>query len=527
MSSVPISNAGPSEQAAVSESAVSAQPTLAMAAISAPRAGEIAAIDASVRTPVLLFFGAGILWLLLATALGTIDAIKLNFPPLLAEFSWLTIGRLHPAATNALIYGWAGTAGIGASLWIMARLCRTPLRYHGILEAAWALWNVGVGLGVFGILYGQSTSYLALEFPRYASPLLFSAFVIIALWVGLAFRNRTLEHVYIAQWYVLAAFLFFPWTYATANLLLFFIPVQAPAQAVIAAWYAHSLVSLFFVPIALAAAYYIVPKVLDRPIANYRQAKVGFWTWLLFAGWSGAYALIGGPLPTWLVSFTIAASVLTLLPVYSIFVNFQSTLAGRYRALKHVPSLRFVTVGLWCFFAAGFGGALGGFRAVNSVLHFTLVTDAAGQLLMYGFVSLVLFGAIYYITSRVIGVGWESPRLIRAHFWFSVTGFGLATISLLLGGLIQGLGLGDAKVPSLVLLSFVKPFLFMQLVGVIVTGVGHACLAASFGLGLARIGQPTLLVPLHVLGSALAPGRFTREPATPNDASHAAIASVK
>lgn len=521
MSSVPISSADPGSEA------LQKYPSTVATSGSA-RQEEIAAIDASVRTPVLLFFGAGILWLLLATALATIDAIKLSFPTPLAEFSWLTIGRLHPAATNALIYGWAGTAGIGAALWLMARLCRTPFRHGGILEAAWALWNVGVGLGVFGILYGQSTSYMALEFPRYASPLIFSAFVFIALWVGMAFRNRTLADVYISQWYVLAAFLFFPWTYATANLLLFFIPVQAPAQAVIAAWYAHSLVALFFVPIGLAVAYYIVPKVLDRPIAHYRQAKVGFWTWLLFAGWSGAYALIGGPLPTWLVSFTIAASVLTLLPMYSIIVNFKDTLAGRYRALKHVPSLRFVTVGMWCFFAAGIGGALGGFRGINSVVHFTLITDAAGQLLMYGFVSLVLFGAIYYITSRLLGVGWESPTLIRAHFWFSIIGFGLATISLILGGLIQGLGLNDVQEPALGLLSLIKPFLFMQLVGVILTGFGHACLAASYGLGLARIGQPAMLVPLHVLGSALAPGRFAKEPApTPNDASSAVIASVK
>ena len=491
-------------------------------------AAEITAvIDRSVRTPVLLFFGTSILWLLLASALGALSAFKVNFPGFLNDFAWLTVGRLHPAAGNAFVYGWAATAGIGAALWLMARLCRTPFRHGGILEAACGLWNLGVALGVFGILYGQSTSYLGLEFPWYASPVLFSAFVFIALWVGMAVRNRTRERLYISQWYLIAAFLFFPWTYATANLLLFFIPVQAPAQAVIAAWYAHSLVAVFFVPVGLAIAYYIVPKVLGEPIANYGMARVGFWTWLLFASWSGAYSLIGGPIPTWMSSCAITASVLTLLPLYAMLRNFRDTLAGRYRALRHVPSLRFVTIGVWCFLVVGAAGAVSGFRGINSVVHFTLLTEAAGQLLMYGFISLTLFGVIYYASSRLLGLEWESPALIRAHFWFSIVGFGLAATSLAFGGLIQGLGLNDPKIPSLALLSFVKPFLFMQLVGAFLTGVGGVCFAASFGLLMARIGQPALLVPLHVLGEALVPALYGNKPASPNNVSGAVIASVK
>ena len=487
-----------------------------------------ALIDLSVRTPVLLFFGSSILWLLLASALGAVSALKVSFPDILPDIAWLTVGRVHPAAGNAFVYGWAGTACIGAALWLMARLCRTPFHFRGTLESACVLWNLGVFLGVFAILYGQGTSYLGLEFPHWVSPILFTAFVLIAFWVGMSFRNRAQGEIYISQWYLMAAFLFFPWTYATANLLCFFIPVEAPAQAVIAAWYAHSLVSLFFVPVALAIAYYIVPKVLGVAIANYPLAKVGFWTWLVFAGWSGAYSLIGGPIPTWMSSLAITASVLTLLPLYTMFVNFRDTLAGRYGALRHVPSLRFATVGVWCFLVVGTAGALSGFRGINSLVHFTLLTEAAGQLVMYGFVSMTLFGVIYYATSRLLGLEWESPALIRAHFWFSVIGFGLATLSLTIGGIIQGFALNDPKVTSLVLLSFMKPFLFMQLVGAFLTGVGAVFLTASFGLMLARIGQPTLVVPLRILGEALAPGRFpsTTKP-TPNNVSGAAIASVK
>ena len=250
--------------------------------------------------------------------------------------------------------------------------------------------------------------------------------------------------------------------YATANLLLFFIPIQAPAQAVVAAWFAHGMVSLWLVPMALAVAYYIVPKVVGRPLAHYGLAKFGFWSWLLFSGWSGGYDLIGGPVPAWILSLAVVASVLTLLPLYAVYANFSGTLSHHGRGLRHSPSLRFVTVGVWCFLAAGIARHVAGFRSVNVVVHFTLVGGAVHELVVYGFVSLALFGAMYYSVARMLNTEWESPGMIRAHFWFAVSGFGLTTVAFALGGLIQGLGMDDPKVPMLALLSFVKPFLFVQ-----------------------------------------------------------------
>ena len=87
-------------------------------------------IDASMRLPVLLFFASSILWLLLGSALASIAAFKLNVPGFLAGVSWLTFGRVHPAATNAMLYGWEFPLGIGLGLWVLARpgpraLCAT------------------------------------------------------------------------------------------------------------------------------------------------------------------------------------------------------------------------------------------------------------------------------------------------------------------------------------------------------------------------------------------------------------------
>ena len=465
-------------------------------AIAAPTEGRFAAVDLSVRLPVLLFFGSSILWLLLSSVFGVLAAIKLNVPDVLTNFGWLTIGRLYPMATSSFAYGWAASAGIGAALWIMARLTNAPLRFGGLTLTAWLLWNLGLTLGVFGILYGHGTSFDGLEFPRYASVTLFIAFVFLAVQILVMFRFRDQDELYISQWYILAAFLWFPWSYATANLLIFMVPVQAPAQAVIGAWFSQTLLSTWFVSLALAIAYYVVPKVLGQTIRRYGLAKFGFWTWLLFSGWSGAYPLINGPIPAWMSSLAIVSTILTLLPLFAIWMNFADTLHGNYGGLRHSPSLRFTTISVWFLVAGGILAVPASFRSVNEVVHFTLLVQAQENLIMYGVVSLALFGAVYYIVPRLLGVEWETAVLIRAHFWVSMIGLSLTIIGYGLGGAIQGLGLSDPKIPMVVLLSFVKPFLFLQLCAVLLTGLGHVFFTANFVLILARLGWLTNRRPL-------------------------------
>ncbi len=471
---------------------------------------ELAWVDDSIRLPVLLFFGSAILWLLLGTALKVLVAFKLNVPTFLAGFSWLTIGRLQPAAADSLLYGWAVPAGVGAGLWILARLCQARLRDGGILITAWALWNVAVTLGVGLVLNGQGTSYAGLEFPRFVSPLLFTAFIFIAVWAVLLYRGRRTSPSYVAQWYILAAFLWFPWIYATANLLLFFLPAQGAMQAVVADWYAHSLLTGCFIPLALAIAYYVVPKVLGRAVGHYHLAILGFWGWIILASWTGAYGLIGGPVPAWLLSVSIVANALTILPVAAIVAGLNGLLKLHPRALRHSPSLRFVIIAIYCFLAATIFSIVLGFRSVNEVTHFSEVAVAQHELIFYGFVSMTLFGAIYYITPRLLGLEWAASELLRVHFWFSVVGVGLFVVALTLGGFIQGLAIDDAKVPSIAILSLVKPFLASELVAVLLLLVAHVALTASFALMLLRLAwslalRPAVLsVPAHPVHETVA-----------------------
>src|SRR5256886_11366890 len=182
---------------------------------------ERAYIDASTRVPVLMFYTSAMAWLILGTLLAGFVSFKLHEPDLLSNISFLTWGRVRPAHMNVMVYGWASMAGMGTAIWLMARLCRTVLRYPLLLVAGAVFWNLGVLLGVGGILLGDSTGYQWLEFPGYAAIILFVAYTLVASWAVLMFRYRRGEQIYITQWYFFGAFLWFPWLYTGAPMMLF------------------------------------------------------------------------------------------------------------------------------------------------------------------------------------------------------------------------------------------------------------------------------------------------------------------
>src|SRR5262245_51583396 len=86
-----------------------------------------AAIDRSVKGPVLFLFTNAAFWLMASTLMGFIAALKLASPGIL-DYSWLTFGRLQPAHLNALVYGWGIQAGLGVALWLMARRTANELK---------------------------------------------------------------------------------------------------------------------------------------------------------------------------------------------------------------------------------------------------------------------------------------------------------------------------------------------------------------------------------------------------------------
>lgn len=450
---------------------------------------ERAEIDASTRLPVLLFFSSAIFWLLIGSLLGLISAWKMTHPGFLDQMAWLTFGRLRPAHLNTVIYGWASAAGIGVGLWLMARLCRIPLVHSKLLISAAIFWNLGVFVGVLGILAGDSRSIEWLEFPGYATPILFIAYAFIGIWAIIMFRFRKPGHVYVSQWYLFAAFLWFPWMYATANILLIWQPIQGSAQGAVNWWFAHNVLGLWFTPIGLASAYYMIPKVIGRPIHSYYLSILGFWSLALFYSWNGMHHLIGGPFPAWMISASVVASIMMFIPVVTVAINHHMTMRGHFDALKWSPTLRFTVFGAMTYTLVSLQGSSMAIPSLNTLTHFTDYTIGHAHLGLYGFFSMMMFGAMYYIVPRLTGWEWPSATAIRWHFWLVASGILLMVVSLSMGGVLQGLALYDPQVSFRSSLDYATPFRLVRGVSGFLLLAGHLVFAGHFAVMLLKIGS--------------------------------------
>src|SRR5512142_2828639 len=97
-----------------------------------PVALSSARIDFSCRLPLMVMFVSAAIWAVIAAVLGLIASLKFHAPALLADSPALTYGRVHPAFTNAMLYGFCLQAGLAVALWLVARLSRARLATPGL-----------------------------------------------------------------------------------------------------------------------------------------------------------------------------------------------------------------------------------------------------------------------------------------------------------------------------------------------------------------------------------------------------------
>ncbi len=407
-----------------------------------------AGIDRSLRHPVMFFLTSGAAWLAVSIILGIVSSAKVHSPEFLTGCSWLTYGRVFPAHINAFVYGWGFQAAFAVIIWMMARLSRKECTAAGIILTAGHIWNLGVALGIVGILAGFGTGMPWMEFPAAVWPLLLVSYFAIVIWSFIQFRVRPEGHVYISQWYLLAAMIWFPWVFITANTLLHCLPGHPVMAAGINAWYKSALIFLFFMPVALGTAYYLAPKVTGKPVYSYSLAKLGFWSLAIIAPWAGMQKLVGAPIPYFLPYLGATATVLIFIPAVSASMNILKTAVSSPEVVAASPALRFTIAGIGGLLLLAFSAVL--LNLPNTTLpltQFSMSGYGFEILALYGFFSFIMFGAVYFIVPRVTRREWLFRRLIKMHFLFSV--YGIITVALvaLFGGLQQGIGQEEWQQP--------------------------------------------------------------------------------
>ena len=471
---------------------------------------KLSEVDDSMRLPAVFFILASVAWLLIGTVLALLTALSMH-PAMdtvkLGGSAAETMPILRTAHLNAMAYGWGNNVAFAIAPWIMGRLCKTRIRHIPILLTAGVFYNIGVLIGIVGILAGHMNGPEWLEMPAYATPLIAISFAMVGVWVIVAFRWRQSDHIYVSQWYILAAFFWLPWLYTVAQIMLILVPVRGVVQSLTNWWFAHNVLGLWLTPIALATAYYLIPKVLGRAIHSYYLSVIGFWSLAFFYNWAGVHHLIGGPVPAWVISAGTVASVMMVIPVLVTAINHHLTVVGMHKQGWASPTIRFVVFGAINYTVVSLLGSAMALRSVNEVTHFTHFTVGHAHHGVYAFFTMIMFGGVYYMLPRILHREWPSASLIRIHWWMCAVGITLMVVSLSIGGWIQGTMLnaltddGGVLVPTFSfeeVTNSTRPYLIARSFSGLLLTFGHIAFAISVCWILLKRSkpdnqQPTLL----------------------------------
>jgi cytochrome c oxidase cbb3-type subunit 1 len=244
---------------------------------------------------------------------------------------------------------------------------------------------------------------------------------------------------------LLAALLWFPWIYSTANLFLVAWPVRGVAQVAIDSWFANNLVFVWPALVGLGTAFYFLPKLAGRPLQTYYLALFSFWTLILFGSWMGI--AVSAPLPAWMSTASSTAAALTLVPVLAVAVIAVKTVCGVPHSgisCKGGPFC-YIKFGTTAFVLSALMLIAEACPQISHVTDFTWFGPAQTQLQILGFFTVVMCGAIYELLPRVMGFGLPFPKFVHLQHWLFMLGIVLWAGSLAVGGVVQGMKLGNSQ----------------------------------------------------------------------------------
>ena len=382
-----------------------------------------------------MFMGAWVAWLMV-------------YPEMTFDAAWSSFGRMRPAHTTGVIFGFGGNALIATSFHVMQRTSRARL------PDQLSPWFVLLGYNLFCLLAVSGYFMGVTQSKEYAEPEWYADIWLVIVWVTyLVLYLRTLArrnepHIYVANCYYLAFIvvvailhivnnLAVPVSFGGAKSYSLFAGVQ---DAMTQWWYGHNAVAFFLTAGFLGMMYYYLPKRAGRPIYSYRMSIIGFWGITFFYIWVGSHHLHYTALPQWVQTLGMTFSIMLLVPSWIASANALMTLNGAWDKVRTDATLRFMMMAAVFYGLVTFEGSFMAIRAVNSLSHYTDWTVGHVHVGVLGWVSLIVFGSFYALVPWL----WKrermySAKLVEAHFWLAIAGTLIYVFAMWNSGIIQGL----------------------------------------------------------------------------------------
>ncbi len=419
-------------------------------------------------------------------AVGLLIAAQMAWPVLNFNTPWLSFGRLRPLHTNAVVFGFGGSALFATSYYVVQRTCHTRLFAPALAKFTFYGWMLIIASAVITLPMGITSSkeYAELEWP-------IDIFLTI-VWIsyGVVFfgtiAKRRVKHIYVANW-------FFGGMIVTVALLHVVNSAALPVglwksysayagvqDAMIQWWYGHNAVGFFLTAGFLGIMYYFIPKQVQRPIYSYRLSVVHFWALSFIYIWAGPHHLHYTALPDWTQSLGMAFSLILLAPSWGGMINGIMTLSGAWERLRTDPILKFLIIAVSFYGMSTFEGSMMAIKTVNALSHYTDWTIGHVHAGALGWVAMISIGAIYFLIPKLFNTQMYSRGLMEMHFWIATIGIVLYITSMWISGIMQGLMWRAINSDGTLTYSFVESVQAMHPFYVVRTGGGLLFLIGMF-----------------------------------------------
>ncbi|MGF7159519.1 cytochrome c oxidase cbb3-type subunit 1 [Rhodoligotrophos appendicifer] len=391
---------------------------------------------------------ATVFWGVVGFLVGVVIASQLAFPALNLDLAYTSFSRLRPLHTSAVIFAFGGNALIATSFYVVQRTTGARLAFG---NSAWFVfwgYQLFIVIAATGYLLGITQSKEYAEPEWYADIWLTIVWVVyLAVFLGTLFKRKE-PHIYVANWFYLSFIVTIAMLHVINNLAMpvSFLgsksyPIFSGVQdALIQWWYGHNAVGFFLTAGFLGMMYYFIPKQAERPVYSYRLSIVHFWSLIFLYIWAGPHHLHYTALPDWAQTLGMVFSIMLWMPSWGGMINGLMTLSGAWDKLRTDPIIRMMVIAVAFYGMSTFEGPMMSIKAVNSLSHYTDWTIGHVHSGALGWVGMITFGAVYFLTPRL----WNRERLysmnmVNWHFWLATIGIVLYASAMWVAGIMQGL----------------------------------------------------------------------------------------
>ena len=386
-----------------------------------------------------------LVWAVVGMLVGVIIAAQLAWPALNFDIPWLTFGRLRPLHTNAVIFGFGGSALFATSYYVVQRTCHVRIVSDALAGVTFWGWQLIIVLAALTLPFGftQSKEYAELIWP--IDVLITVVWIIYALVFFGTIMKRRVKHIYVANWFfgayiiTIAILHIFNSAAVPTSLMHSYSAYAGVQDAMVQWWYGHNAVGFFLTAGFLGMMYYFVPKQANRPVYSYRLSVVHFWALIFTYIWAGPHHLHYTALPDWTQTLGMIMSLILLAPSWGGMINGIMTLSGAWEKLRTDPVLRLMIVSISFYGMSTFEGPMMAIKTVNALSHYTDWTIGHVHSGALGWVALISMSSLYYLIPRLFNRELYSLKLVEAHFWVATIGIVLYISSMWVAGIMQGL----------------------------------------------------------------------------------------